>query len=211
MHARHLPALRRLALALAPLLATSAACDDGGGGGSTADAVADATGGPDTGTPTDTAASDVPDASDAADTAADTGLAPDSAGTEDVPDSSPGCVDACTAGAVACDGAARIVCVHGDNGCLVWSAPTACGAGTACVAGRCDPLPPARFAAAPTAWAVPALGGADDAGFYALSGTPGAVGYDVWATTDLTGDGLPDLVVTGRAGEKAGYDWFSRV
>ncbi|MEM6296488.1 MAG: hypothetical protein AAGA54_34800 [Myxococcota bacterium] len=53
------------------------------------------------------------------------------------------------------------------------------------------------FSDTPIAWAVPD-GGWIDQGFVRIGGTVSDPGDDDWTTTDLNGDGYPDLVVTGR-------------
>jgi len=53
------------------------------------------------------------------------------------------------------------------------------------------------FAASATPWSVPG-GGWSGQGFVRLSGSVTDAGDEDWTTTDLTGDGVPDLVVTGR-------------
>ncbi len=64
-------------------------------------------------------------------------------------------------------------------------------------------------------WFVP-LGGKTLAGFNDLSGEPGdgsdvAFGTDRWRTTDVDGDGRLDIVVTGKAGPRDGYNYWVTV
>jgi len=71
------------------------------------------------------------------------------------------------------------------------------------------------FDPSPVTWSVPG-GGEYLAGFDDLHGRAGgsdygAVGYDNWSTTDIDGDGLQDLVITGRAVERSGYYHWNRV
>ncbi len=71
------------------------------------------------------------------------------------------------------------------------------------------------FESTPTAWSVP-QGGQHLAGFDALAGNAGSgeyetVGAQEWSTTDIDGDGRPDLVVTAEAVEREGYYWWARV
>ena len=51
-----------------------------------------------------------------------------------------------------------------------------------------------------TTWALPNGGDGID-GFYALGGSEWGKGDQSWSTVDLTGDGLPDLVITNQDGE----------
>ncbi|MEM7160645.1 MAG: VCBS repeat-containing protein, partial [Myxococcota bacterium] len=51
-----------------------------------------------------------------------------------------------------------------------------------------------------TTWALPNGGDAFD-GFYALGGSEWDDGDQSWSTVDLTGDGLPDLVITNEGGD----------
>lgn len=74
---------------------------------------------------------------------------------------------------------------------------------------------PEGFAEEPTRWALPE-GGQSFSGFDALSGNAGAseyttVGGQEWTTTDLNGDGIPDLVITAEAVEREGYYWWAQV
>ena len=71
------------------------------------------------------------------------------------------------------------------------------------------------FEAAAEAWPLP-TGGQHLAGFDALGGNAGSsdyatVGAQEWATVDLNGDRLLDLVVTAEAVEREGYYWWARV
>ena len=54
-----------------------------------------------------------------------------------------------------------------------------------------------RFAAAATSWSVPRQRGQGDLGLYLSSGAGTEDGDNRWTIGDLTGDGLPDLVITG--------------
>ena len=56
------------------------------------------------------------------------------------------------------------------------------------------------FAASPSAWSVPE-GGWDGYGFVVPGGSAYDPGDDAWSTLDITGDGVPDLLVTARHGE----------
>ncbi len=70
------------------------------------------------------------------------------------------------------------------------------------------------FAASRDKWRVPE-GGKKDGGFDKLGGgVPGGeyyYGWESWATLDLTGDGLLDLVVTSTSSAKDGYYYWDRV
>ncbi len=54
------------------------------------------------------------------------------------------------------------------------------------------------FAEDPTGWSVPEGGAPDGQGFWTFGGADGNPGGQAWSSADLTGDGRPDLVVTGR-------------
>ncbi len=58
--------------------------------------------------------------------------------------------------------------------------------------------PGRRFDSSPTTWPVP-TGGVVTGGFWNTAGGNFVVGSEEWATLDLDGDALPDLVVTGKA------------
>ncbi|MBL9022638.1 MAG: VCBS repeat-containing protein [Myxococcales bacterium] len=71
------------------------------------------------------------------------------------------------------------------------------------------------FDAEPTAWSVP-VGGQHLAGFNDLSGEAGnasdvTYGAQRWRTTDIDGDGLPDIVVTSSAVPREGYYYWDEV
>jgi hypothetical protein len=119
------------------------------------------------------------------------------------------CEDPCTEGASACEDGGVVVCVDDDgDGCFAWSAPIPCGGGEVCDAGACV-TPAATGFGEPTIWSVPE-GGTASGGFSTALGVPEAVGDDFWALMDMDGDGIQDLVVTGRAVSKQGYEWFPR-
>ncbi|MCB9718314.1 MAG: hypothetical protein H6712_30970, partial [Myxococcales bacterium] len=60
-------------------------------------------------------------------------------------------------------------------------------------------LRPATHFGDGSSWALPDGGDALD-GFYALAGFEWEVGDQSWSTTDLTGDGRPDLIITNIDG-----------
>jgi hypothetical protein len=112
-----------------------------------------------------------------------------------------------------CD-ALGFVCGEHPDGCGGMLTCGACDLGD-CVEGQCIFEPSTQFDDDPITWSVPD-GGEYLAGFDALGGSPGGseyetVGAQAWATTDLDGDGLVDLVVTAEAVEREGYYWWSRV
>ncbi|MFO0590800.1 MAG: FG-GAP-like repeat-containing protein [Polyangiaceae bacterium] len=68
------------------------------------------------------------------------------------------------------------------------------------------------FEQGPIPWFVP-KGGTFLGGFNDLSGDPSngsdmAYGYDRWRTSDLDGDGRMDIVVTGKAAPRDGYNYW---
>jgi hypothetical protein len=97
-----------------------------------------------------------------------------------------------------CDG---MTC--GPNGC--GGVCGTCEGRESCVDGACDlePADCSGFAAEPTMWSVPQLF-VDDQLYLTANGSGdcgGSGGYLRHATMDLTGDGLPDLVVTDKCDE----------
>lgn len=67
------------------------------------------------------------------------------------------------------------------------------------------------FSSSPVEWRLP-VGGNEQQGFHDLWGVPGiggqGVGFNHWETTDLDGDGLPDLVVTAvRVADETDSRW----
>lgn len=213
-----------LASLFALTVSACASADSGGGvlqGDASADAeVGDAAHGADLGDAGDAAG--LP--SDAGDS--DAGAVPADGEETDAPvgtdsDAEPGgdgdapapdaCTSECEVGETVCDGAlAMKTCVAAGGGCGAWGPSAPCAGSEACLGDACAHQATEAFSEPPLEWPVP-VGGADDAGFYALSGAPGGLGAHRWTTLDLDGDGRLDLVVTGIAGAKEGFNWFTRV
>jgi rubredoxin len=76
--------------------------------------------------------------------------------------------------------------------------------------GQAPVEPATRFDATPAAWSTPS-GGTQDNGYAWVGGGDGYTGDQYWTTMDMTGDGLPDLVVTAidgvQFGSKGARSW----
>ncbi len=96
----------------------------------------------------------------------------------------PPCEDTChMAGDTRCTDGGVSACVAGDDGCLAWSAPTDCAAGTECVEGACE------ASAAPCEDACADGEQRCDAGGVAMCGDHDGDGCAEWGTAAPCDDG----------------------